>query len=125
MDHPEQAEAYSSTVEILCMLRWSRRRIALFALQTDLRRPKATTINREVTMLSLLFDVFVKWKLAQDNPVAEVKLFKEDNGRKGSLTQQVGERLLAALTANFASCSRSDAYRMSKQSLHRIPKSSR
>src|SRR5262249_11003432 len=39
------------------------------------------TVNRELTLLKHMFNLCVKWKFARSNPMRDVKLFREDNGR--------------------------------------------
>lgn len=57
------------------------------------------TINRELAFIRNLFNMAIKWGRATANPVREVKLAKEDNGRIRFLTNDEEGRLLAACKA--------------------------
>lgn len=45
------------------------------------------TINRELAFLKNMFTMAIKWGKATDNPVSQVKFFREDNGRTRFLTE--------------------------------------
>lgn len=53
------------------------------------------TINRELAFLKNLFAMAMKWGKASENPVKQVRLFREDNGRTRFLTDDEEARLLA------------------------------
>jgi integrase len=53
------------------------------------------TINRELALLKNLFTMAIKWGKASENPVKQVRLFREDNGRTRFLTEEEEARLLA------------------------------
>src|SRR5262249_53747878 len=52
------------------------------------------TINRELAFLKNLFTMAMKWGQASENPVKQVRLFREDNGRTRLLTEDEEARLL-------------------------------
>src|SRR5712691_3805127 len=54
------------------------------------------TINRELAFLKNLFTMSIKWGKASENPVKQVRLFREDNGRTRFLTEDEEARLLAS-----------------------------
>ncbi|MBM4354522.1 MAG: hypothetical protein FJ109_12160 [Deltaproteobacteria bacterium] len=54
----------------------------------------ARTINIELACLRNLFNRAIAWGLARDNPVKNVKFFREDNSRVRYLTQEEARRLL-------------------------------
>ena len=54
------------------------------------------TINRELAFLKNLFTMAVTWGRASENPVKQVRFFREDNGRTRFLTEEEETRLLAA-----------------------------
>lgn len=58
-----------------------------------------TSANRELALLSAVFERCKTWRLLRgvDNPVAEVKRFKESKGRDRVLTREEEARLVAAL----------------------------
>jgi integrase len=53
------------------------------------------TVNRELAFLKNLFTMAMKWGKASENPVKQVRLFREDNGRTRLLTEEEEARLLA------------------------------
>lgn len=53
------------------------------------------TINRELAFLKNLFTMAMKWGKASENPVSQVRFFREDNGRTRFLTEEEETRLLA------------------------------
>lgn len=53
------------------------------------------TINRELAFLKNLFTMAIKWGKASENPVKQVRLFREDNGRTRFLTEDEEAHLLA------------------------------
>ena len=53
------------------------------------------TINRELAFLKNLFTMAIKWGKASENPVEQVRFFREDNGRTRILTDEEEARLLA------------------------------
>ena len=53
------------------------------------------TINRELAFLKNLFTMAMKWGKASENPVSQVRFFREDNGRTRFLTEDEETRLLA------------------------------
>jgi integrase len=59
------------------------------------------TINRELALLKNLFNLCIKWGFAKKNPVSEVKLYREDNGRTRYLTQEEAQMLLATCNTDF------------------------
>jgi integrase len=52
------------------------------------------TINREMACLRHMFNMAIKWKKAQGNPVREVKFLKEPQGKDRILTEAEEVRLL-------------------------------
>ena len=66
-----------------------------------IRAMAPATINREVTMLKHLFNKALKWKLADSNPMLDVKLYKENNARIRHLNDEEAACLLAACSADF------------------------
>src|SRR5262245_18395744 len=50
---------------------------------------------RELSCLKNLFTMAIKWGKASENPVKQVQLFREDNGRTRFLTKEEEEQLLA------------------------------
>jgi integrase len=61
------------------------------------RKPVSeVTVNRELTVLKHLYNLCIKWKFAKVNPMREVEMFKEDNGRTRYLDQEQAENLLSA-----------------------------
>jgi len=52
------------------------------------------TINRELAFLKNLFIMAIAWGKANENPVNQVKSFREDNGRMRFLTEEEETRLL-------------------------------
>jgi integrase len=57
---------------------------------------KDATINRELACLKNLFTMAITWGKARENPVKQVRLFREDNGRIRVVTEEEEQRLLAA-----------------------------
>jgi len=53
------------------------------------------TINRELAFLKNLFTMAMKWGKASENPVSQVRFFREDNGRTRVVTDGEEARLLA------------------------------
>ena len=53
------------------------------------------TINRELAFLKNLFTMAIAWGKASENPVKQVSLFREENGRTRFLTEEEETRLLA------------------------------
>jgi len=58
---------------------------------------KVATINREVACLRNAFNQAIKWKKAKDNPVRDVKFYKELQDRMWVLTKEQERKLLAHL----------------------------
>ena len=58
------------------------------------------TINRELAFLKNLFTMAMKWGKASENPVKQVRLFREDNGRTRCLTEEEEAQLLATQEAS-------------------------
>ncbi len=54
------------------------------------------TVNRELALLKNLFNMCIKWGFARKNPVREVKMYREDNGRTRYLSQEEAQALLTA-----------------------------
>ena len=59
------------------------------------------TINRELAFLKNLFTQTITWGKAAENPVKQVRLFREDNGRTRVLTEEEEARLLAHCNAQL------------------------
>ena len=59
------------------------------------------TVNRELAFLKNLFSMAMKWGKASENPVKQVRFFREDNGRTRFLTDEEEERLLAACSPSL------------------------
>jgi integrase len=59
------------------------------------------TINRELAFLKNLFTQAIIWGKATENPVKQVRLFKEDNARTRFLTEDEEARLLAHCNAQL------------------------
>jgi integrase len=53
------------------------------------------TVNRELAFLKNLFTMAIAWGKASENPVKQVKTFREENGRTRFLTEEEEARLLA------------------------------
>jgi integrase len=53
------------------------------------------TINRELAFLKNLFTMAIAWGKASENPVKQVKTFREENGRTRFLTEEEEAQLLA------------------------------
>jgi Phage integrase SAM-like domain len=53
------------------------------------------TINRELAFLKNLFTLAITWGKVAENPVKQVRLFREDNARTRFLTQEEEAQLLA------------------------------
>lgn len=62
-------------------------------IRLDKGRTKAT-VNREVACLKCIFNKAILWDKVKENPVAKVKLFKEDNTIVRYLTEDEMKRLL-------------------------------
>jgi integrase len=58
---------------------------------------KPATINRELGCLRHIFNMAIKWKKAQSNPVREVKFLKEPKEKDRILTEEEEPRLLEAV----------------------------
>jgi len=69
--------------------------------EPDKKSVTDATVNRSLTLLKHLFNLSIKWKFAKVNPMEDVQLFKEDNGRTRYLSQLEAERLLAACNHDF------------------------
>ncbi len=54
-----------------------------------------TTVNRDLACLKSMFNRAIEWKKAKDNPVKQVKLFRENNQRLRYLEKEEIETLLA------------------------------
>jgi integrase len=61
------------------------------------------TINRELAFLKNLFTMAIIWGKASENPVKQVKTFREENGRTRCLTEEEEPRLLAHCGPNLKS----------------------
>jgi integrase len=59
------------------------------------------TINRELAFLKNLFTQAIVWHKTTENPVKQVRLFKEDNARTRFLTEDEEARLLAHCNAQL------------------------
>jgi integrase len=59
------------------------------------------TINRELAFLKNLFTQAMAWGKAVENPVKQVRLFREANARMGFLMEEEEARLLAACNAQL------------------------
>jgi integrase len=59
------------------------------------------TINRELAFLKNLFTKAMVWGKAAENPVKQVRLFKEDNARTRFLTEDEEAKLLAHCNAQL------------------------
>jgi len=57
-------------------------------------RVTPATVNRELALIKHMFNLAIKWKRAFNNPVKEVKLFKENNKRRRFLTQEEIDKLI-------------------------------
>jgi integrase len=53
------------------------------------------TINRELAFLKNMFTMAIKWGKASENPMKQVRLFREDNGRTRFLAEDEEAHLLA------------------------------
>ena len=64
---------------------------------TRLGKPRTnSTVNRYIVSLSQLFKASIEWGLTDDNPVARVKKFRENEGRVRYLSEDERNRLLNA-----------------------------
>jgi integrase len=61
------------------------------------------TSNRELACLKNLFTMAMKWGKASENPVKQVRLFREDNGRTRFLTEEEEACLLEHCRAELRS----------------------
>jgi integrase len=59
------------------------------------------TINRELAFLKNLFTMAIKWGKANENPVSQVRFFREDNGRTRFLTEEEEARLVGACSQSL------------------------
>jgi integrase len=59
------------------------------------------TINRELAFLKNLFTMAIQWGRAHENPVKQVQMFREDNGRTRFLTNEEEVRLLSECGAHL------------------------
>jgi integrase len=59
------------------------------------------TINRELAFLKNLFTMAIKWGKASENPVSQVRFFREDNGRTRFLMEEEETRLLACCNTSL------------------------
>jgi len=59
------------------------------------------TINRELAFLKNLFTMAMTWGKASENPVKQVRFFREDNGRTRFLTDEEEARLLACCSPSL------------------------
>ena len=59
------------------------------------------TINRERTVLSHLFAMAIKWKLAEHNPVKDTEKLREDNVNPRPLSEEEELRLFAVLPEHY------------------------
>ena len=57
---------------------------------------RPATVNRELACLKHMFTKAVEWKMAETNPAAGVKLYREDNKRIRYLSEKEIKELLAA-----------------------------
>jgi integrase len=62
-----------------------------------------STVNRELACLKHMFTMAIKWGKANDNPVKEVKLFREPERRLRWLTEEECEMLINASTGHIRS----------------------
>lgn len=53
------------------------------------------TINRELAFLKNMFTMAITWGKASENPVKQVRMFREDNGRTRALVEDEEARLLS------------------------------
>lgn len=60
------------------------------------RHVKPATVNRELACLKHMFTLGIRWGKAFNNPVKEVKLFREPRGSLRVLSREEEEKLLAA-----------------------------
>ena len=68
---------------------------------TRLRGKAEATINKELAMLKHLFRKCIEWGLAKSNPVQQVKLFREGQGRTRYLSEEEAQRLLDSCNPDF------------------------
>jgi len=61
-----------------------------------LKKVKPATINRELALLSFMFNLARKWKYTNENPVKEVKSFQEQKIVMKILDREEAERLIEA-----------------------------
>lgn len=59
------------------------------------------TVNRERSVLSHLFNLSIKWKLVESNPVRDTERFKEDNVRPRPLSVEEERKLFSALPPHY------------------------
>jgi len=59
------------------------------------KRIAPATVNRDLACLKSMFNRAIEWKKAKDNPVKQVKLFRENNQRLRYLEKEEIETLLA------------------------------
>jgi integrase len=62
------------------------------------------TINRELAVLKRMFNLAVKWRKAETNPVCEVRFLKEERKPERVLSEQEEESLLSHCARREACC---------------------
>lgn len=58
------------------------------------KKVKPSSVNRELSCLKFMFSLAERWKLVNDNPVKEVRLFKEQKIAMKILTEDEAEKLI-------------------------------
>lgn len=65
------------------------------------KKVSPATVNRNLACLKCMFNKAIQWGKATDNPVRQIKLFKEDNKRTRYLEKEEIVRLLAKCRGNL------------------------
>jgi integrase len=68
-----------------------------YKLSRKVEKAEPATINRELGCLRHMFNMAIKWKKAQGNPVREVKFLKEPEAKDRILSEEEEAKLLEAI----------------------------
>ncbi|GAG10203.1 unnamed protein product, partial [marine sediment metagenome] len=62
---------------------------------------KPASVNRELSVLKTAFNIAIKWKMADENPVRDVRFLRQPDPRERILTEEEEKRLLEASTEHL------------------------
>lgn len=62
---------------------------------------KPASVNRELSVLKRAFNLAIKWKMADENPVRDVRFLRQSEPRERMLTEEEEKRLLEASTEHL------------------------